>query len=48
MTRIRGVTLRNRDRTPLHELAPLAYPLVIYLEPTNVCNFYCDMCPTGD
>jgi MoaA/NifB/PqqE/SkfB family radical SAM enzyme len=48
MTRIRGVTLRNRDRTPLHELAPLAYPLVIYLEPTNICNFYCDMCPTGD
>jgi len=48
MTRIRGVTLRNRERTPLHELAPLAYPLVIYLEPTNVCNFRCDFCPTGN
>jgi len=46
--RIRGVTLRNRNRLPLHEIAPLAHPLVIYLEPTNVCNFYCDMCPTGD
>src|SRR3989304_3064290 len=46
--KIRGVTLRNRQRMPLHEIAPLAYPLVIYLEPTNICNFYCDFCPTGN
>ena len=48
MTHIRGVTLRKRDRLPLHELAPLTHPMVLYLEPTNVCNFACDMCPTGD
>ena len=45
---IKGVTLRNRDRVPLHSIAPLAYPLVLYLEPTNVCNFRCVFCPTGD
>jgi MoaA/NifB/PqqE/SkfB family radical SAM enzyme len=33
---------------PLHSIAPLDYPLVIYLEPTNVCNFRCVFCPTGD
>jgi len=48
MTQIRGVSLRKRDRMPLHAIAPLAYPLVIYLEPTNVCNFRCSFCPTGD
>ena len=48
MTEIRGVSLRNRDRAPLHSIAPLDHPLVIYLEPTNVCNFRCAMCPTGD
>ena len=26
MTEIRGVSLRNRDRMPLHAIAPLAYP----------------------
>ncbi len=46
--RIKGVTLRNRNRAPLHAIAPLAYPLVLYLEPTNVCNFRCVFCPTGD
>jgi len=46
--KIRGVTLRNRARLPLHEIAPLDHPLVIYLEPTNVCNFRCDFCPTGN
>src|SRR5512139_291346 len=45
---IKGVTLRNRNRAPLHAIAPLDYPLVIYLEPTNVCNFRCDFCPTGN
>lgn len=45
---IRGVNLRERNRMPLHAIAPLAYPLVIYLEPTNVCNFKCVFCPTGD
>lgn len=48
MTEIRGVSLRKRERMPLHAIAPLAYPLVIYLEPTNVCNFKCVFCPTGD
>jgi pyruvate-formate lyase-activating enzyme len=45
---IRGVNLRNRNRMPLHAIAPLDYPLVLYLEPTNVCNFRCSFCPTGD
>ena len=49
MTRINGNDLRTQEpRLKLQDVVPLAHPLVIYLEPTNACNFRCDFCPTGD
>lgn len=32
----------------LKELLPLAMPLSVMLEPTNLCNFRCKFCPTGN
>jgi radical SAM protein with 4Fe4S-binding SPASM domain len=48
MTKIKGATLRVKERQPLQDIVPLSHPLVMYLEPTNVCNFRCEMCPTGN
>lgn len=38
-------SLRTQPRLDLAALSPLPAPLTIYLEPTNVCNFGCTMCP---
>jgi len=47
--RIQGNDLRTQEpRLKLQDVVPLDGPLVIYFEPTNVCNFRCDFCPTGD
>lgn len=37
-----------RDRIPLHKLVPLDVPLVIFVDPSDVCNFHCKFCPTGN
>jgi len=37
--------LRITKRQPLEKIIPLAVPLSIYIEPTNLCNFQCVMCP---
>lgn len=37
--------LRQQARIDLAASSPLPAPLTIYLEPTNVCNFRCVMCP---
>lgn len=37
--------LREQSRIDLAENSPLPAPLVVYVEPTNVCNFRCTMCP---
>lgn len=37
--------LRQSERLDLAETSPLPAPLAIYVEPTNVCNFRCLMCP---
>ena len=37
--------LRNQKRINLAEQIPLDYPLSIYIEPTNLCNFKCVFCP---
>lgn len=34
--------------TPLSELLPLETPLSLLIDPSNVCNFKCVFCPTGD
>jgi radical SAM protein with 4Fe4S-binding SPASM domain len=39
--------LRDKNRIDLAEYFPLDTPLVIYLEPTSLCNFRCKFCPTG-
>ena len=46
--RIEAKDLRCRKREPLAEKIPLAAPYVVYIEPSNLCNFKCIFCPTGD
>jgi radical SAM protein with 4Fe4S-binding SPASM domain len=36
------------NRTKLEEVIPLSTPFVLFLDPSNVCNFRCKFCPTGD
>lgn len=38
-------SLREQDRINLVTQSPLPAPLTIYIEPTNLCNFRCTMCP---
>lgn len=35
-------------RTRLETVIPLATPFVLFVDPSNVCNFRCIFCPTGD
>lgn len=46
--RIEAKDLRAKERQPLQDLIPLSAPMVVYIEPTNLCNFKCEFCPTGD
>ncbi|MBS1197323.1 MAG: Radical domain protein [Proteobacteria bacterium] len=46
--RIEAKDLRCKDRLPLQEVIPLSTPLVVYIDPTNKCNFRCEFCPTSD
>ena len=32
----------------IKDVLPLNVPLVIFIDPSNVCNFKCVFCPTGD
>jgi MoaA/NifB/PqqE/SkfB family radical SAM enzyme len=41
----RMVLRRNK---PLWKQLPLPVPLTVHLEPTNLCNFRCIFCPTGN
>lgn len=36
------------NRTKLEDAIPLDTPLVVHIESTNLCNFKCKFCPTGD
>jgi hypothetical protein len=38
-------SLRRSPRVNLRDEVPLRYPLAIYVEPTNKCNFKCIFCP---
>ena len=40
--------LRTKNRKFLPDVIPLPAPFVMYIEPTNVCNFECAFCPTGN
>ena len=46
--RIQGQDLRNKNRVRLEEVVPLSSPMLMYLEPTNLCNIRCAFCPTAD
>jgi radical SAM protein with 4Fe4S-binding SPASM domain len=36
------------NRTKLETVIPLNVPFVIFVDPSDVCNFQCKFCPTGD
>jgi len=36
------------NRTKLETVIPLEVPFVIFVDPSDVCNFHCKFCPTGD
>ena len=36
------------ERKKLADLIPLTSPLVVFIDPSNKCNFKCSFCPTGD
>jgi len=40
------IDLKNRTR--LETVIPLSVPFVIFVDPSDVCNFQCKFCPTGD
>ena len=37
-----------RGRTRLETVIPLASPMTLFVDPTNLCNYKCTFCPTGD
>jgi len=37
-----------RNRVPLEDFIPLSVPWVIFVDPSDVCNFKCKFCPTGN
>ncbi len=36
------------NRTVLGEVLPLETPFVLLVDPSNLCNFRCKYCPTGN
>ena len=36
------------NRTKLETVLPLETPFVIFIDPSDACNFKCSFCPTGD
>lgn len=38
----------SRFVPPLYEQLPLSVPYSLHIDPTNLCNFRCNFCPTGD
>lgn len=34
-------------RTPLQNVIPLKTPFVLFIDPSSLCNFQCNFCPTG-
>lgn len=35
------------NRVPLQDVIPLETPFLIYLDPSSLCNFHCQFCPSG-
>jgi len=36
------------NRTKLETVIPLKVPFIIFVDPSDICNFQCKFCPTGD
>lgn len=36
------------NRTRLEEVIPLPTPMILFVDPSNACNFKCKFCPTGN
>lgn len=36
------------NRTRLEEVIPLSTPMILFVDPSDVCNFKCKFCPTGN
>lgn len=36
------------DRTRLEEVIPLSIPMILFVDPSNICNFKCRFCPNGN
>lgn len=36
------------NRTHLEEVIPLSTPIILFVDPSNLCNFRCKFCPTGN
>jgi radical SAM protein with 4Fe4S-binding SPASM domain len=45
---IQAKDLRGARTTRIVDAMPLPAPWTMFIEPTNVCNFRCVYCPTGD
>lgn len=43
-----GTRIITKDRIPLQELLPLESPLVLFIDPADICNSKCSFCPTSD
>jgi len=37
-----------KNRTPLETVIPLATPFIVFVDPSDACNFKCGFCPTSD
>ena len=37
----------NVKRAKLADVIPISTPYAVYIDPTNLCNFKCQFCPTG-
>jgi len=40
--------IQLENRTKLEEVIPLDTPFLVFVDPSDVCNFRCKFCPTGD
>lgn len=36
------------NRTKLESVIPLSVPFIVFIDPSDACNFQCKFCPTGD